>query len=306
MRHFLAVVCLALGLAACAADPVRIQPGPLPPGCALTPIASAPLIPERNFMLVPVRIDGQDATMLLDTGAETTTVTPAAAERLGLPADGKQPSMLRGVSGNVRSQNVLVRELSLGGQVVRAAKSAGVGDLPPFPGVSPPVAGLLGADVLAGFEAEIDLPGRTLTLYRAVGCNGFTPWPQAAAVPFRKQRGGLVILDARVDGRRVRAMLDTGARTTLITRETAETLGVSAAALDQDRRTNGVGIGLASIAFRQHRFAELGVPGDLVAGMTVDVADMRLPGVEMLLGADYLSLRHVWISYSTGRVFLLR
>ena len=36
----------------------------------------------------------------------------------------------------------------------------------------------------------------------------------------------------------------------------------------------------------------------------LNVAEVRLPGVAMLLGADFLGSREVWISYGTGRLFL--
>ncbi len=66
----------------------------------------------------------------------------------------------------------------------------------------------------------------------------------------------------------------------------------------------GVGIGMANVEVRQHQFAELGLPGALMHDVTANIAEIRLPGVDMLLGADYLGRRRIWISYSTGRLFL--
>jgi predicted aspartyl protease len=120
----------------------------------------------------------------------------------------------------------------------------------------------------------------------------------------QRTASGLAFVGAQVDGRRVRAMLDTGARTTLMTRATAMSLGVSAATLAGAASRNGVGIGLGNIAFRQVRFAEIGLPGDLERNMPVNIAELDLPGVDMLLGADYVDARHAWISYATGRLFI--
>jgi len=43
---------------------------------------------------------------------------------------------------------------------------------------------------------------------------------------------------------------------------------------------------------------------DKVTGRANFGADLRLPGVDMLLGMDFLASHQVWISYATGRLFL--
>lgn len=304
MRPFVWLAGLALALAGCAHSPGPIPPGPLPPGCALTLRATVPLRDERNFMLAPVALEGEPATLVVDTGAEATTIMPAAVQRLGLKPDGLRPTTLLGVAGRVRSQDVRLHRLSLADLTLRLDNGVGVGDLPAFPGVAPPVSGLLGADVLSRFEVELDLPGRRMSLYSAQRCAGYLPWPGAVALPLDRPRGGLAFVTAQVDGKPVRALLDTGARTTLVTRAAALRLGVSDAALAGDLRHAGVGVGSATIAFRQHRFASIGVPGATMRDSVASVADLRLPGVDMLLGADFLGRRRVWISYATGRLFL--
>jgi predicted aspartyl protease len=304
MRHFILLACLALGPAACAAAPAPRGPGPLAAGCTLTKHAELALRNVRNFMLARVRLNDEDTTLVVDTGADTTTVTPTAVRRLGLKDDVGHSSLLLGVAGRVRSQDVRLRQMTLGDYVLRMDKGVGVGELPAFPGVTPPVSGLLGADVLSRFEVEIDLRAHRMALYSASGCAGYQPWPGAAALRIERPHSNVAFTTAQVDGQGVRALIDTGARTTLVTRRTALTLGVSEAALASDARFSGVGIGPSSIAFRQHRFDEIGVPGDTMRDVTVSVAELRLPGVDMLLGADFLGQRQVWISYSTNRMFL--
>jgi predicted aspartyl protease len=290
---------LVLALVACAADP------PVAPvaDCRLERKAELPLRNVRNFMLAPVSLNGRAALFVVDTGAEASTLTPQAATALRLPRDGQHGSLLLGISGPVHTANVRVQRLAVG-DVVRTDQSFGLGDMPAFPGQQPPVAGLLGGDVLAKYDVELDLPHGRMSLYSAQGCDGFTPWPDAVSVPLVRTRSGLVFVDAIVDGVTVRALLDTGARTTLLARETAASLGVTDDSLARDPQRTGIGIGMGGIAFRQHRFAEVGLPGALEHDVPVNVAELRLPGVAMLLGADYLGPRRVWISYSTGRLFL--
>ena len=295
----LALVVLVLGLAACA-EPA---PATLLSGCTLERRAAVPLHSARNFMLATVSLNGHPATLVVDTGAEATKLTPQAVSMLNLPADG-HGSVLRGVSGNVRSANAKLSRLGIDGMIVGSDLSVGVSEMPAFPGVHPAVAGLLGTDVLAHFEVELDVPGQRMALYTEHGCTAYQPWPAATAIPFQRTPSGLAFVAAQVDGRHVRAMLDTGARTTLMTRETAMSLGVSQATLAGASARNGIGIGMSSIVFHQIRFAEIGLAGDMQRNMPVNIAELDLPGIDMLLGADYVDGRDAWISYATGRLFL--
>jgi predicted aspartyl protease len=299
MPRALPALLLAASIAACAAAP----PARVADGCVMKRVAALPLHDARNFMLAPVRLNGRAALFVVDTGAEASTLTPQAAQALHLPSDPDHNNVLLGISGPVRTHNVRVHRMEIG-DVIRTDQSFGLGEMPAFPGQRLPVVGLLGTDVLAQYELELDLPDGRMSLYAPHGCAGFTPWPDAVVVPFARTRTGLAFVDAVVDGSTVRALLDTGARTTLLARETAASLGVSAAALADDPPRVGIGIGMGNVDFRQHRFAELGLPGAMERDMPANVAEMRLPGVAMLLGADYLGPRRIWISYATGRLFL--
>ena len=301
MHRALAFVLLLLGLAACASAPD--PPGSLAKGCQRERRADLRLQTSRNFLLAPVTLNGHAALMVVDTGAEVTTITPEAAAALRLPHDPHHGSVFLGVSGPTRAENVRLDHLALG-RIERHDLSLGLGVMPPFPGFSPPVAGLLGTDVLAGYEVELDLPERRMALYAPGSCGGAPPWAANAAVRFDRTRSGLAFVNAVVDGRRVRALLDTGARTTLLARETAQTIGITEEAMAHDPQRRGYGIGLGAISIRSHRFNELGLPGAMGYNVSANIADLRLPGVEMLLGADYLGPRKTWIWYTTGRLFL--
>lgn len=300
MRRTFPAFLLSLLLAACATPP---PPGPAAPGCTLARAASVPLRDARNFMLAPVSLDGQPLDFIVDTGAETSTVTPHAAAALHLPPDTRHASLLLGIAGPFRAPNVLVRSFAVG-DVVRSDQSLSVGRMPHFPSGQPPVSGLLGADVLAGYDVDLDLPHGRMALYTPRDCSGFVPWRNAVAVPLARTRSGLVFVDVIVNGSTVRALLDTGARTTLLAREAAANLGITQSQLAGDPHRIGIGIGMGNVDVRQHRFASLGLPGAIEHNTIANVAEIKLPGVQMLLGADYLGARRVWISYSTGRLFL--
>jgi predicted aspartyl protease len=288
-------------LSACAA-PVRDTAQTDP--CRPAKQVELPLREARNFLLTPATLDGRAATLLVDTGAETTTLTPQAVAALNLPRDAAHTRTLVGVTGNVNSAGAKLRELVLAGRIVGGPRTVGVGELPSLEGIDPPVAGLLGADVLAGFDVELDLPAGRMALYSPSTCTDWHPWAGGVQASFRRGHGGLAFLDVQVDGRAVRALLDTGARTSLLTREAALALGVTEATLDGDMARTGHGVGGGTLTLREHRFATFGLPGAVARNMILNVADLPLAGAELLLGVDYLGHRHVWISYATSRLYL--
>jgi predicted aspartyl protease len=272
------------------------------PQCRVERKAELPLAVARNFLLTPVKLEGRTEWMVVDTGAETSLLTPEAAE--GLALDAGHTSDLLGVAGMVHSQNVMVRRFEIGG-IAGINRSFGVGQIGMINAAETPVAGLLGTDVLSQFDVELDVPGRRMAFYMVSGCNGFVPWGgTASAIPVRFSNRGLTFLPLRIDDRPVRALLDTGARVSLMTRRVASNLGVTAWMLEADPERGGTGVGMNAIELRQHRFDSVALGPVTIRDMAINVADLRLPGVEMLLGADWIGPRRVWISYSDGAIFV--
>jgi predicted aspartyl protease len=274
------------------------------PSCRVEKVAELPLTVQRNFLLAPVTVDGDDELFVVDTGAEATLLTPDAVARLGLQQDPKHSSILLGVAGAIRSANVIARKVSVG-DIVQRDKSMGVGSIGLFGGTGRPVSGLLGTDLLSRYDVEIDGPGRRIGFYDVHDCTGYVPWEgRSVVLPATPTRRGLLFVPVAIDGRPVRALLDTGARASLVTRRVAYALGVDDRMLDADPHRTGQGVGNGGIDFRMHRFASVDIGNIPMRDMPLNVADMRLPGVEMLLGADWISTRRLWISYGAGVVFV--
>lgn len=292
---------LSLLFVSACAGPELAQFGP---SCRVEKQAEIPLIIQRNFLLAPVTVNGDSVLLVVDTGAEATLLTPDAVSRLRLQTDPERHSLLIGVAGSVRSSNVMVHKVQLG-DIVQTERSVGVGAIGNFPGTDRPVSGLLGTDVLAKYDVEIDAPNRRMALYAVTNCTGFVPWRGAGtSMPAAATRRGLLFVPVAIDGRPVRALLDTGARASLVTRRVAHSLGVDDEMLQADPRRTGQGVGMTDIDFRLHRFATVDVGAIPMRNMPLNVADMRLPGVEMLLGADWIATRRLWISYGGGTVFV--
>jgi hypothetical protein len=282
--------------------------------CDVVARASVPLDVSGAHGLVTALLNGEPARLILDTGAERSLVTPGAVRRLGLALDPWVGTTLMGIGGLERHQNAAPRSFELGGVSLRHPtmfhdSSLAVGQLPIGRLGGQPVDGLLGRDFLAGFDVLIDVPGRRLTLYQVTACSGrFLPWrtPYAAVATLPAYRQALVI-PVEVDGRALRAMLDTGASRTLITAPGMARLGLTAERLAGDRGGIARGIGRNGVTVQAHRFDTMQVGGAVERGPVLLVAPVHVvPTVDMLLGLDWMQSHEIWLSYATMQVFVGR
>lgn len=280
--------------------------------CEVVARASVALVPLGGHLLVTALVNSQPARLILDTGAERSLVTPAAVRRLGLALDPWVGTTLMGIGGLERHQNAAPRSFELGGVALQHPtlfhdSSLAVGPLPVGRLGGQPVDGLLGRDFLAAFDVLIDVPGRRLALYQVSGCGGgFVPWrtPYSTVPTLPAYRQALVI-PVQVDGRPMRAMLDTGASRSLITAPGMARLGLTPEQLSGDRGGIARGIGRNGVAVQAHRFDRMQVGGEVETGPVLLVAPVHvIPIVDMLLGLDWIQSHEIWLSYATMQVFI--
>ena len=258
-------------------------------------------------ILVPVAVDGRPAAFVLDTGAERSMVSETAARRLDLARDEWDATTMHGVGGDVRRRNAVPRTMALGGVPLRRRTvahdlSLTVADLPAEI-EGRPIAGLLGADLLASFDLDIDLPNRTLRLFDVQDCRGdFILWPQPyRAIPAVRPVRDVLLLPVMLDGTVLRAQLDTGSATTLILAPGIARLGLPADPTGPAVR----GVGRDSLGTTLHRFRRMQVGPVVETDQVIPLARaFALRVVDMLLGADWLAKRRVWVSYATSQVFV--
>jgi predicted aspartyl protease len=292
-----------LPLAGCAGSP-QATPQAAPQACELRQVADIAVGRERGFISAPATIEGKPVTLLIDTGAEATMVTPSAVAELQLGADPRHRTVIQGAGGSIVTQNARLQSFGIGGMEL-LDQSVSVGPLPVSQGAALHASGLLGAETLGAFDVEIDLPHDRVRLFRAAGCSGsdYLPWsgPRTSALAQIYGRG-LVLLPASLDGHDVRVLLDTGANRSVLGEAAADRMGLDAAALQGDPAGRAVGVDGAIRTSRQHRFDALRVAGLRTTGLVISVSPLRLGTVDLLLGDDWLSHVKVWISYANHRI----
>jgi predicted aspartyl protease len=245
--------------------------------------------------VVAVAVNARILRMQVDTGAETSVLTEQGAQTLGL-APGPARVRVAGLGGAAGYGSVQLRRIDLAGQQLRGL-TLPVMHLEGADGMD----GLIGADLLAPYQVQIDLPGHVMTLFRAYGCRHPAPlWP-AISIGWTGA-GGLPIVDGWLDGRKLALLLDTGANVSAVDAGAAA-LATAESRADLTSRSYGAG-GLA-IAARAHRFTRLQIGGVSIAAPTLRV--IRLPphlGIGGLIGMDLLAGRRLWLDAAGRRLYI--
>lgn len=275
-------------------------PDPGTQSCALVPLASMPLRLHGGLLLVDAAVGGKSITLLVDTGAERTTLTETAVSRLGLPHDA-HASRSAGIGGITASFDVQVPGLLLGNTRFPLDRLAVGRFRIALPGTE--VDGLLGADILLGFELDVDIPDRRLTIYRLRRCEAAAPpWPatEISGVTARRDR---MLVPIVLDGISGKAVLDTGAQTSAVSEELAARAGVTKAMLADDPHITKHGAAPNPLPVPIHRFHSLFIGAEQVADPRIDV----IPGGGLgdgLIGADFISGRRLWLAFPIRRLFI--
>ena len=281
--------------------------GPATAACELRQVAQVALRDDGGFLSVPATIAGHPVRLMIDTGSDAGLITPQAVGGLGLPSDPNAHVRLLGTGGTGRSTAIAqVRGLTIGSLALGDVLMP-VGPLPAAPQLDPPVAGFLGGDVLSQFDLEIDIRRSTLALYRvslpSLACAGPPAWkPPFQAIPLA-MHGVRLSLTVTLDGHRISALLDTGARSRILSRAAALRIGVSPDRLAADPGGITSGVDMREQVYSWHRFHRLTIGDEVIHSPVLTVAPLYEP-FDMLLGTDWLAQRQVWISYAGRQVFL--
>lgn len=168
----------------------------------------APTLRDRiGRVWAPVYINGRGPfRLVLDTGANRTAVIPALADRLGAPVE-SNPVKLLGVTGSSMVPIIRVSSIEVGDLWLGDRKVAIVPDV--FGGAE----GVLGADGLSDKRVHIDFKNDQISILRSTG----RPLNHLGTtrVPVKLRHGHLLMFDMKLAGIRTKAMLDTGAQTTV-------------------------------------------------------------------------------------------
>lgn len=132
-----------------------------------------------QHVFAPVRVNGgETAWFFVDSGAGTSLITKAWADKIGLASEGSMRAVgAAGATGLALAKNVLV---SLPGLEVPLASVTVLDAAAALPLLGRQWEGVLGYDVLSQLVVRLDYERQQITLYDPAA---FTPGPGAAALP---------------------------------------------------------------------------------------------------------------------------
>jgi predicted aspartyl protease len=210
MRNY-AIICLLLAALACslgtsarAADCGQLQ--------LLNSVQMIRATDGRDF--VPVKVNGGDLQFMIDTGGETTQITREAAEKLHLRIQPTYVGMVN-VAGEVAADRAFIDELEVGKLHDKDLKFPIV----PFKDMD----GILSLNFMLPYDIDIDFGTDKLNFFSQDHCPGGVQYWKAdavAVVPF-SIKGGHIVVSLTLDGRQTDAIIDTGARFTVMRMDVA-------------------------------------------------------------------------------------
>jgi len=298
-------------------------------GCKLSKLAEWTVRDGSNYVTIDGAINDKPVGVVIDTGATRSLILRKTAVALDLPISEARGMRFFGVGGETKAEVAQVDHLRIGEAEVPALALFVAGDTI---GAGNDV--LLGQDFLAKFDVEFDLENRKVRLFRAQDCKdvSLAYWTRSAPgeveIEDVTSAQPKVAFDVSLNGKRMPAILDSGAPTTVVPSVHAESVGVTPASpgVTQSRSLGGLGskrmpswigtfaefaIGNESIPDVRIRF------GDLWGFSSLDTTGSRirrnLTATEpLLLGNDFLrahrtfivnSHRRMYFTYEGGPVF---
>jgi hypothetical protein len=273
--------------------------------CDLTKVAEIPMKVQDHLLVVPAGINGKWVNLVVDSGAERTTISDVVADRLGLPHDPKYTTRSMGIGGATTTTDVTIDRLVLGGVRFPINRIAvGTFKLQTERGLS--ADGLLGADIMLAFDMDIDVPGGKLTLYRSRVCPGTKPpWPfpavEIVGVRARKDR---LLLPFELDNVAGLGILDTGAQGNVVGLDMARRMGLTEQTMARDQAVRQHGVGPGETISHLHRFKllRIGPVAEESPAITVLPSDFGVG--DALIGEEFLEGRRVWLSFRNRQVFV--
>jgi len=283
--------------------------GPAFAACVLGKVGELAVTMAGLTPTISAKIDGRPLKMVVDTGAFFSMLTPQAAVRLGLkvvPTPADMGDYIEGLGGPQRVGVATAKSFTLMGDSFHDADFT-VG----APQLGGWTDGLLGENILGYADVELDLANGVIRLFKPEGCNDdvdLAYWApaggyssiriQPATAPMYE-----IVGHVQVNGHDMRAVFDTGAGRSYITRRAAREAGVTTQS--PGVRAGGVGGGIGRRPFETWiaPFRSFRIGDEKVENTELRIGGASIADADMLIGADFFLSHRVYISNSQHRLY---
>jgi tetratricopeptide (TPR) repeat protein len=285
--------------------------------CTLAKLAELPVTMEGLRPVVPVKINGTDSRLIVDSGAFYSMLSPGSAAELKLKLEAP-PYALRvsGVGGSTETRVTTVKDFMLVSIPVHHVQFIVGGN--ELNGA----AGILGQNVLRIADVEYDLAAGAIRLLRPKGCRKETLayWAKAGPVSVINIEPTSALFPhtigtAYLNGTKIQVMFDSGSDASLLTLRAAERAGVKPDGPGVIPAGFSHGIGEQLVQTWIAPFASFKLGDEEIRNTHLRIGDTgRAAYADMLLGADFFLSHRIYVSndqsklyftYNGGKVFNL-
>ncbi|MBI2753733.1 MAG: aspartyl protease family protein [Betaproteobacteria bacterium] len=285
--------------------------------CKLVRIAELPIRIEDNRLVADGAINGQKVGILLDTGAGTSFIHRSSVTRLGLIPQEVVGYRTFAIGGETSAHAVHVDKFEIGQflrrnwRVLVAGEGAPRGD----------VAVYLGYDFFQSVDIEFDLAHHAARLFQPMDCEGVSLayWTTEPAGEAAIEPGPRLEVTIQINGQPARALLDSGATSSIVAMDFAGRLGLTPESSGVVAAGCSIGLGKKPVETWIAQFQTFAIGNELVRNPSIRFADVwkdvtytetgsRVPrhvaGLpSMLLGADFLRAHRLMVAHSQRKIY---
>lgn len=203
--------------------------GAATPKCSLVRIDEWSVRSGSRHPIVEGSANGQPIGIMLDTGAVRSVILHSAALRLDLPRRKTRSYRMFGIGGETPVEVAQVESFSIGPTVRKGMHLIVAGTREFAPGVDV----ILDDDFFYNVDVEFDLAPGVVRLFQAKDCDGVSLayWTTEAAgevtIEAVSDAQPQIIAPVKVNGRQMRAVLDSGAASSIMMKGAAAAVGLT-------------------------------------------------------------------------------
>lgn len=278
--------------------------------CTVGDFGALPVEMQGARATTVVKIDGQDTRFILDTGAAFNFMSRANADAMKLKREPAPFGLsMSGIGGDADVELTRVPEFGiLGGTLKKMEFMVGGSDA----GM-----GLIGAALLDFSDLDIDLAHGKLHLMQPSGSEC-----RKLAMAYWTQDGNYQVVDLNpsqhsydqrsfvtviINGKKVQALLDTGAPVTVLSSKAAKRAGIDLSSPQAKAGYTTSGIGAKNLKTWNVPLDSISIGTETIQHSRILVMDGDMGDnyndVEMLLGADFFLAHHLFIANSQGKIY---
>jgi tetratricopeptide (TPR) repeat protein len=261
--------------------------------------------------LITAQINGEDAGLVVDSGAWYSILSMAGAARLKLRLESAPRGLgtLRGVTGSTAVEVATVKSLVLASVPLRNTQFLVGGNE-----IGLDAVGLLGQNILRLTDVEYDLANGVVRLVRPHDCGradlaywvpvgqGYSVLGIESTTPRQPSTRAI----AFVNGQKIRVGLDTGSSSSTLSRRAAERAGFRVDAAGVVPAGVVFGLGRDSVQSWIAPFDSFRIGGEEVRHTRLRVADegfLSTADIDMLLGDDFFLSHHIYVATSQNKLY---